>query len=271
MDTIFHKLKKNDIKYQEYVMRGNGLFDEYKEFVTRESMLAGKVRKNTGKPRSYTDFIIRLLYAYELYYDCSIDDFGSMECFFKLDTFIKTPEMYVFNRKIGNFYSASLSAFYRFLLEYLEADYIDDRKLSINFLDEIDLDTDSDARPKKVFLNNRFIYPRNPRIAQAAKEQANWKCDMDADHITFTSQFDDNPYMEAHHLIPMAVQDFYENSLDFVGNIICLCPTCHRKIYYAIDSDKKEMLQVLFKKRKQAYEDKGISITLQDLYKHYGM
>jgi len=31
------------------------------------------------------------------------------------------------------------------------------------------------------------------------------------------------------------------------------------------------MLQALFKKRKQAYEDKGISITLQDLYKHYGM
>ena len=94
---------------------------------------------------------------------------------------------------------------------------------------------------------------------------------MDADHITFTSQFDDNPYMEAHHLIPMAVQDFYENSLDFVNDIVCLCPTCHRKIHYTIDSDKKEMLQVLFKKRKQAYEDKGISITLQDLYKHYGM
>ncbi len=158
MDTIFHKLKKNDIKYQEYVMRGNGLFDEYKEFVTRESILAGKVRKNIRKPRSYTDFIIRLLYAYELYYDC----------FFKLDTFIKTPEMYVFNRKIGNFYSASLSAFYRFLLEYLETDYVDDRKLSINFLDEVELGTDSGKRPEKVFLNNRFIYPRNPRIAQEA-------------------------------------------------------------------------------------------------------
>lgn len=71
---------------------------------------------------------------------------------------------------------------------------------------------------------------------------------MDADRITFTSQFVDNPYMEAHHLIPMAGQDFYENSLDFVGNIIFLCPTCHRKIHHAIDLDKKEMLQVLFKK-----------------------
>ena len=156
-------------------------------------------------------------------------------------------------------------------MKYLEADYVDDRKLSINFLDEVEVDTDSDKRPEKVFYNNRLIYPRNPRIAQEAKELANWKCDMDADHITFTSEFDNNPYMEAHHLIPMAVQDFYENSLDFVGNIICLCPTCHRKIHYAIDSDKKEMLQALFKKRKQAYENKGISITLGELYKLYGM
>ena len=54
----------------------------------------------------------------------------------------------------------------------------------------------------------------------------------------------------------MAVQDFYENNVDFVENIICLCPTCHRKIHYAINSDKKEMLQILFKKRKQAYENK---------------
>ena len=53
--------------------------------------------------------------------------------------------------------------------------------------------------------------------------------------------------------------------------IICLCPTCHRKIHYAIASDKKEMLQILFKKRKQGYENKGISITLEELYKYYGM
>ncbi len=70
---------------------------------------------------------------------------------------------------------------------------------------------------------------------------------MDADHITFTSQFDDNPYMEAHHLIPMAVQDFYENSLDFVNDIVCLCPTCHRKIHYTIDSDKKRCYKLYLK------------------------
>lgn len=54
-----------------------------------------------------------------------------------------------FNKKSKNFYSAPLSSFYKFLLKYLEADYVDDRKLSINFLDEVDLNTDPDERPEK--------------------------------------------------------------------------------------------------------------------------
>ncbi|WP_206168512.1 HNH endonuclease [Veillonella sp. CHU110] len=271
MNTSFQQLQKEDEKFQEYLRRGDGIFEEFFEFVRQETIECGNVRKRTDKPRSYFVSMIRLIYAYEFYYGCIIEDIASMDCYRKLKNFMELPEMTKINRESRRFYSAPLSSFYKFLLKYLEADYVDDRKTSIDFLDEVDLDTSSDARAEKVFLNNRFIYPRNPKITQEAKKRANWKCDMDADHITFTSQFDDNPYMEAHHLIPMAVQDFYENSLDFVGNIICLCPTCHRKIHYAIDSDKREMLQALFKKRKQAYEDKGISITLGELYKHYGM
>ena len=251
--------------------RGYGIFEEFYEFVRQETIERGNVKKRTDKPRSYFVFLIRLIYAYELYYDCTIEDLASMDCYRKLKSFVQTPEMAEFNKKSKNFYSAPLTSFYKFLLKYLEADYVDDRKLSINFLDEVDIAADSDKRPEKVFLNNRFIYPRNLRIGQEAKELANWKCDIDATHITFTSEFDDNPYMEAHHLIPMAVQDFYEISLDFVENIICLCPTCHRKIHYATASDKREMLKIFFKKRKQVYEDKGISITLEELYNYYGM
>lgn len=107
MNTSFQQLQREDEKFQEYLRRGHGIFEEFFEFVRQETIERGNVRKRTDKLRSYFVFLIRLIYAYEL--------------------------------------------------------------------------------------------------------------------------------------------------------------------YYAIDSDKKEMLQALFKKRKQAYEDKGISITLQELYKHYGM
>ncbi|WP_127147886.1 hypothetical protein [Veillonella sp. VA139] len=75
-----------------------------------------------------------------------------MDCYRNLKSFMQTPEMEEFNKKSKNFYSALLSSFNKFLLTYLEAGYIDDTKPSINFLEEIGSDADSDKRPKKAFL-----------------------------------------------------------------------------------------------------------------------
>lgn len=269
MDKAFHKLKKKDIKYQEYLTRGNGIFEKYGEFVTNESIKSGKVKKKTGKPRSYLDSIIRLIYAYEMHYGAPIDNFGDMMCFKKLDTFIHLPEIGLFNNVTGRFYSSALSAFYRFLLSYLESDYVDTSRSDINFLD--DLDEYDDVKPLKVECNGRFIYPRNPRVSFEAKQVAHWKCEIEPQHDTFTSEYDGNQYMEAHHLIPMSVQDLFDKSLDFPGNVISLCPVCHRKIHHSIASDKKEMIKILFKQRKKVYDEKGIHITLNELYKYYGI
>ena len=51
--------------------------------------------------------------------------------------------------------------------------------------------------------------------------------------------------MEAHHLIPLRMQHDFENSLDVVGNIVSICPNCHRLIHYGRDKDKK-VLELLF-------------------------
>ncbi|MBY0001439.1 HNH endonuclease [Priestia aryabhattai] len=51
--------------------------------------------------------------------------------------------------------------------------------------------------------------------------------------------------MEAHHLIPMKKQNDYQNSIDVDGNIICLCPTCHRKIHVG-NNNKKELIKLLY-------------------------
>ena len=269
MDTSFQKLQIQDEKFQEYLSRGHGIFEEFKEFVRLETLEYGKVQKRTDKPRSYFVFLIRLIYAYELYYGNSIGNFNDMSCFKQLNEFIKLPEMHAFNRKKNNFYSAALTAFYRFLLGYLEADYVDISRSDINFL--ADLNKYDDTKPIKVECNGRFIYPRNPRVSFEAKQVAHWKCEIDSQHNTFISEFDGNQYMEAHHLIPMAVQDLFDKSLDFSGNVISLCPVCHRKIHHSIASDKKEMIKILFKQRKKVYDEKGVHITLNELYKYYGI
>jgi 5-methylcytosine-specific restriction protein A len=75
--------------------------------------------------------------------------------------------------------------------------------------------------------------------------------------------------MEAHHLIPMSIQKDFTNSLDVPGNIISVCPNCHRKLHYACLEDKEGMINILYEKRKKGLERFGIDISLNELFKLY--
>jgi 5-methylcytosine-specific restriction protein A len=73
--------------------------------------------------------------------------------------------------------------------------------------------------------------------------------------------------MEAHHLIPLSTQDYFEYSLDVDANIVCLCPTCHRKLHYgnSIKDDLKRLYDLRIKRLKQS----GIDISFGELLKLY--
>ena len=80
------------------------------------------------------------------------------------------------------------------------------------------------------------------------------------------------PYVEAHHLVPMGVSDQYpEASLDVGPNIFALCPNCHRAIHYGEDDRKRESLQQLFEIDEKSIADAGIQISLVQLLKLYGV
>lgn len=114
-------------------------------------------------------------------------------------------------------------------------------------------------------------WERDPRIAKASLAMSNFKCEIDPKHFTFTSQVTGESYVEAHHLIPMKVQEEFEYSLDVTGNIISLCPNCHRAIHHATLSKKKEMINKLYLKRRDILKKFGISVSfdrLFEIYKH---
>ncbi|HKJ34141.1 MAG TPA: HNH endonuclease signature motif containing protein, partial [Balneolales bacterium] len=94
-------------------------------------------------------------------------------------------------------------------------------------------------------------YSTNPRRARNALEKAKFKCELNPNHVTFTNKISKKQYMEAHHLIPMSKQGSLEFDIDVPENILCLCPTCHRKMHLAQDDDKKELLTEAFKNRKR--------------------
>ena len=119
-----------------------------------------------------------------------------------------------------------------------------------------------------------IIYPRNPAYAKESLRNTEYRCELeDAEnqHTTFNSQITGKNYVEAHHLVPMKVQYKYapETRLDVPGNIIVLCPNCHKLLHLGVSGTRIAKVTELYKKRKNILEQWGISITLEDLIEIY--
>jgi 5-methylcytosine-specific restriction enzyme A len=134
-----------------------------------------------------------------------------------------------------------------------------------NDLIEGELDKQS-PKPSKSLKHFKY-YTRNPRFSKIALKKANYKCEIDPTHETFSNGI--HQYMEGHHLVPMSFQENYEHSLDIPSNIISVCPNCHRALHYGDNSIKIKFIGQIFKSRKVLLEKNGIVIdkkTLQNIY-----
>jgi len=115
--------------------------------------------------------------------------------------------------------------------------------------------------------SGKKYYPRDRKTSINALIRAGHKCEVDGSHPSVIRKNTDLNYTELHHLIPMAYQDSFENSLDVEANIVALCSTCHNQIHYGEDADK--LIEILFSKRKEELEQAGIPISVTDLNKVY--
>lgn len=113
------------------------------------------------------------------------------------------------------------------------------------------------------------IWERNPKTAKEALEIANYSCEINNTHITFTSQKTGENFVEAHHLAPMKQQENFPNSIDVPANIISLCPNCHRAIHLAAYSEKEKMIKDLYNKRRLKLNKYNINITIDELLLMY--
>lgn len=130
---------------------------------------------------------------------------------------------------------------------------------------------ESDGPVEKKDLRDRsasLAYPRDPVVAARALKKANYQCENDPGHLTFYTA-SDHQFMEAHHLIPLAFQNCFDNSLDIVSNIICLCPNCHRAFHLAPTAFKNKLIEKFFANRLAQLEEQGISIKIDQLQKYY--
>lgn len=118
---------------------------------------------------------------------------------------------------------------------------------------------------------NNYRYQTDYRISKTALSKASFKCEIDNNHKTFKTKYKQD-YAEAHHLIPMKEQKNYpEINIDRTENIICLCPTCHRAMHYAENSNRKEKLQKIYSERRKSLDKAGINLDYNLFLKMYGI
>lgn len=111
---------------------------------------------------------------------------------------------------------------------------------------------------------------RNPSLAKAVLDKAQYRCMIDTSHTTFITS-KGVQYMEGHHLIPCTIdnaQKIYhkcQRNIDCCENIVCICPTCHRAIHFGDDKTKREKISFLYRRQEKKLKEVGINITEQEL------
>lgn|SRR5699024_6325384 len=283
---MFRKIHAESNLYKETKNEFLSLYQNFNSYAELETKLAGKsLSGKSGKSSSYARYLIRLIIFYREINPNSYNTFSSLEEFKVFKDTLLTPEFKEYNMREGHFPGSTLNAFERYLA--YKNSVIEDQ---IHKVDDLNLDqsesyTINDSmsnivineepieyktvKKSKTLYKNLRIYPRNINESRKAKMKANWQCEFDRSHQTFISKSDHNNYMESHHLIPMSHQDFFEYTIDFADNIICLCPNCHRKIHHATDEEITDMISLFYNKRRNIYPEYGINIDLDALLTIY--
>ncbi len=117
-------------------------------------------------------------------------------------------------------------------------------------------------------LKERDIFARDRKVALKSMNLSGFTCEYDQRHKLFISRFSKKPYLEAHHLIPISLQEEFTQTLDSVYNVFCLCPQCHRAVHHAENELARGMLKKLSDKR-PVLDNYSINVT--DLFSFYAV
>ena len=123
------------------------------------------------------------------------------------------------------------------------------------------------------FFKGKYISLDKKIISYLEKyleNNSNFLCEADPSHQTFMTS-KGVPYMEGHHLIPCTAKNaktFWKRvgkSIDCVENIVCLCPTCHRKIHFGSEAEKRSIIKLLYNKQHSKLKKAGLDISEKEI------
>lgn len=157
----------------------------------------------------------------------------------------------------NNMYSAGFNRY----LEFAEGYSFKDIENRIQLLD-------MPVPVKEKEVSSIRIVPNRNRITVIQSEFAcAFKCQVNPEHETFILESSHVPYVECHHIIPLAMQREFSNSLDCYANLLVLCPTCHRFFHYGLRKEKERLLDKVYEERKDRFAKSGLDISRNDFMK----
>jgi 5-methylcytosine-specific restriction protein A len=172
----------------------------------------------------------------------------------------KDPDFINLNKPGHQMYSAGLNNYFRFASgEFIEQEHVPAREMDIPMAPDAPINTPEN--PSGTYVAKSKHWKRSSILRNQALAFAHYTCELHQDHVTFLAQSTHKPYMEGHHIIPMAMQASFDHSLDVYANIICLCPICHRKIHLGLKEDRKDMLKEIYDQRGERFEKSGLMVT----------
>ena len=131
---------------------------------------------------------------------------------------------------------------------------------------------DNDFPPVKRTQLRKTTIKSSPKRSKAKGDYVikknGFKCEINVNHITFISK-SNNLYMEKHHLIPMEFYEKFDYSLDDIGNIVSLCPNCHRMIHNGKKENVAPIIRRLWELKINKLKEAHIEIELKDLEDMY--
>ena len=150
------------------------------------------------------------------------------------------PDFAVMNKNGHRMYSSGFNCYRKFATGELFSEY---SSIDVKTLDKpMKLEN-----PVKVEYK---IWKRSGIMRTQTVALSEYKCDIDHNHNTFIAESTRKPYMEAHHIIPLQLQEKFTSSLDVYANLISLCPVCHRKIHLGIMEERRLMIERIYENRK---------------------
>ena len=113
------------------------------------------------------------------------------------------------------------------------------------------------------YQQGALTYPRSHIVVANALAYADHRCEANCTNKLFVRKNGVVTYTEAHHLVPLCFQSYFEHSLDVEANVVSLCPYCHSLLHYG--NDIEEPLWHLYESRVSRLNKCGICISFEEL------